>query len=53
MRYKFWRQICVLLVTFYVGQAFAAGKIDDLLQQADKVRSSDRVSFNRMMTELA
>jgi diguanylate cyclase (GGDEF)-like protein len=53
MRYKFWRQICALLVTFYVGQAFAAGKIDDLLEQTDKVRSSDRVSFNRMMTELA
>lgn len=47
-----WQQILLLMVTFYVGQVFAAGKIDDLLEQADKVRSSDRVSFNRVMTEL-
>lgn len=47
-----WQQIILLMVTFYVGQVFAAGKIDDLLEQADKVRSSDRVSFNRVMTEL-
>lgn len=47
-----WQHILLLLVTFYVGQGVAAGRIDDLLEQADKVRSSDRVSFNRLMTEL-
>ncbi|MDZ7901152.1 MAG: hypothetical protein U5L01_00780 [Rheinheimera sp.] len=53
MRLVRWQQILLILVTFYVGQVFAAGKIDDLLEQADKVRSSDRVSFNRVMSELA
>ena len=53
MRLFRWQQILLILVTFYVGQVFAAGKIDDLLEQADKVRSSDRVSFNRVMSELA
>ncbi len=53
MRLFRWQQILLILVTFYAGQVFAAGKIDDLLEQADKVRSSDRVSFNRVMSELA
>ncbi len=53
MQSKTWQKICLFVVTCFVSQVFAAGKIDDLLENADKVRSSDRVSFNRMMTELA
>lgn len=53
MQAKTWQKICLFVVTCFVSQVFAAGKIDDLLENADKVRSSDRVSFNRMMTELA
>lgn len=53
MRMKFWPTFVLLVPTFWAGLVGAAGKIDDLLDQADKLRSSDRVSFNRVMTELA
>ena len=53
MAYKsslFW---LLLLLSTGPQPAFAAGKIDDLLAQADSIRSADATGFNRVLKELA
>ncbi len=49
----FWLFIGLFLLGLGLTPALAAGKIDDLLVQADKIRSADTAGFNNVLKELA